>query len=226
MLNETEIESSKPLYGVAPAEEIRASVRKDGYLPIAFPLLLWGRVVDGTPYRDEWRFGWSAARRLDAAHIQFERVREALDRAPIANRLNGPVLHDVIGDAEMGIWALDKAIEIASCLSGRFGVEVPFPALVADKRPLIASLRDHYSHIEERVLGKVKQKIDDRAEEAFEYEALVLCRELTDGHDTLGIDAEATILCKTLRTYLYEAWRDLTRREGREDVARLARVPT
>jgi hypothetical protein len=66
------------------------------------------------------------------------------------------------------------------------------------------------SHIDERALGKVKEKADPSAEEAFEYAALFTRCELTDGKDSLGINKESTDLCIATRDYLIGAWTRLT----------------
>jgi hypothetical protein len=204
------------IYADAAVGKIEESPRPDGYRPISFPLLIWGRIVGnitGPPSQEEWRLFWSAARRLDTGHRQIERVREALDFASTSKGFNGQLMHDVIGDAEMGVWAIDKAIEIATTFSGLYRIELPFPRIVNEKQPLVAKLRDHYSHIDERSLGRVWRKPDASAEEAFEFEALVASRVLTDGHEFLSIDDEATKLCIATRDYIVYAWSDLVARE-------------
>ena len=97
-------------------------------------------------------------------------------------------------------------------LSGRYRIQVPVPEAVRAKQPLLARLRDHYSHIDERALGQVKGKQDPTAMEAFEFRALFTERILTDGHDRLGLDAETTTLCLALRDYLVAAWSELVNR--------------
>lgn len=82
-------------------------------------------------------------------------------------------------------------------------------------------MRDHYAHIDERALGKVHRKPNPRAEDAWEFVALLVDRQLTDGHDSLGIDGEATDLCVSARDYLVAAWTQLLAQgrstQGKED---------
>jgi hypothetical protein len=182
--------------------------RQDGYRPIAEPLWVWATVTQSQITTDTWRLFWSAARRLDTGHRQIERVREALSVLPPKGTPAGrQAIHDVVGDAEMAVWALDKALDIAHSLSGRYRITVPFPKFVLERRALVADLRDHYSHIDERALGRKKGKADPRAAaQAFEFLALVSQRILTDGNASIGIDEEATQLCIEARDYLVEAW--------------------
>jgi hypothetical protein len=157
---------------------------------------------------------WSAARRLDSGHLQIERVRENIATMPPAGSPAGRWrMHEVIGDAELAIIALDKALDvIVNKLTGSFRVELPVPPVVRAKRPLVERLRDHYSHIDERALGKVWGKASPEAEQAWEFAALFGDRKLTDGTDSLSIDDEATELCVAARGYLVAAWQQLVAR--------------
>jgi hypothetical protein len=119
-------------------------------------------------------------------------------------------MQEVIGDAESAIWSIDKALDITAGIQGRYRIAGAFPKIIEEKRPLVAALRDHYSHIDERALGKVKERADPSAEEAFEYAAIFTCREFTDGKDSLGIDEESTELCIATRDYLVGSWTRLT----------------
>ena len=135
---------------------------------------------------EEYRLVLSAARRLDIGHRQVERVRDGLaTMPPLESPAGRQRTHEVVGDAEMGVWAIDKAVEIAMSLSGRYRIRTSVPQIVRDRQALLESLRDHYSHIDERALGRVKGKEDPTAAEAFEFPALIRDRVLTDGRDSL-----------------------------------------
>lgn len=157
---------------------------------------------------------WSAARRLDSGHLQIERVREGIATMPALGSPAGRWrMHEVIGDAELAIIALDKALDvIIDKLTGSFRLELPVPRLVRIKRPLVARLRDHYSHIDERALGKVWGKANPEAEQAWDFAALFEDRKLTDGTESLSIDDEATELCVAARGHLVAAWAQLVER--------------
>lgn len=193
--------------------KIERPARPDGYRPICDPLWVWG-VIAGVPGQDAYRLFWSAARRLDTGHRQIERVRQALDSIPpIGSPAGRQSTHEIIGDAEMAVWAIDKALEIAVSLPGHFRIERPVPKVVLEAQPLVSRLRDHYSHIEERALGRIKGEPDASAEDAFEITMLVRRRVFTDGRDSLDIDDGATTLCIQTRDYLVGAWTALTARE-------------
>jgi hypothetical protein len=188
--------------------DLAAPAAPDGYRPITDSMWSFGAIVE-MPGLEEWRLLSAASRRLDTAHRHLETVRATLGATPppemssIAGRRR---IHEVVGDVETFVWALDKAIEIAKGLNGRYSIPVSFPAVVAQKEPLVASLRDHYSHIEERALGRVEGKPDPKAEEAFQSVSLVQDRKISDGTNVLGVDDQATELCIALRNYLKDAW--------------------
>jgi hypothetical protein len=192
---------------------IECPPRGDGYRPICDPLWVWGSIL-GFPSIEEYRLLWSAARRLDSGHLQIERVREGIATMPPPGSPAGRWrMHEVIGDAELAIIALDKALDvIVNKLTGSFRLELPVPRLVRVKRPLVARLRDHYSHIDERALGKVWGKTNPEAEQAWEFAALFEGRKLTDGTESLSIDDEATELCIAARSHLVAAWAQLVER--------------
>ena len=196
---------------IPPAEaRVEQPARSDGYRPITDPLWVWGRILR-VPSDEAWRLFWSVARRLDAGHRQVERIRVAIEELPpIESPAGRQAAQEVIGDAESAIWALDKALDITVGIPGRFRVAGALPTIIDQKRSLIHALRDHYSHIDERALGKVKKKADPTAEDAFEYAAIINRREFTDGTDSLGIDEEATDLCIATRDYLVRAWGEVT----------------
>lgn len=192
--------------------KIEQPARPDGYRPISDPIWVWGSMV-GFPGGGSYKLFGSAARRLDTGHQQIERVRAGLTEMPALGSIPARQrMHEIIGDAEMGVWAIDKAVAIALSLRKHFSIERPIPEFVLEKQPLVRRLRDHYSHIDERALGLVWRKPDATAEEAFEFGALIEERVFTDGRDSLDIDKETTELCIQTRDYLIGAWTDLTAR--------------
>jgi hypothetical protein len=190
--------------------KVQQPPRPDGYRPITDPQWVWGQML-GVPSEEAWRTFWSAARRLDTGHRQVERIRAAIeDLPPLGSPAGRQAAQEVIGDAEMAVWAIDKALDIAVAIQGRYRIEGAFPSIIEEKRPLVEALRDHYSHIDERAYGKVKEKPDATAEEAFEFAAIISRREFTNGWEALGLDQEATDLCIATRDYLVRAWGQVT----------------
>jgi hypothetical protein len=170
-------------------------------------------MILGFPPREQTLLLWSGARRLDGGHLQIERVRTGImDAPPEGSIAAGEAMHEIIADAELAVISLDKAVDIVVSLCGRYQLQLTVPAVVTAKRQLIADLRDHYAHIDERALGKVDRKVTPKADEAWEFAALFVDHKLTDGRESLGIDDEATELCIAARDYLRDTWAELVRR--------------
>ncbi|MBS1882342.1 MAG: hypothetical protein JSS97_05235 [Actinobacteria bacterium] len=198
-----------PVIELGPARHLEKS-RADGYWPITDRLWVRAKIL-GAPSDEAWRLFWSAARRLDSGHRQIERIRQAIDELPpIESPLGRQAMQEVMGDAEMAIWAIDKALDITLRVQRSYRIPGSFPKIVLEKRPLVEALRDHYSHIDHRALGKVRERIDPSSEDAFHFDSLFYSREFTDGKASLGIDQEATELCIATRDYLVAAWSRLT----------------
>jgi hypothetical protein len=203
----------EPVYLGPISATIECPPRSDGYRPICDPLWVWERML-GFPSISEWRMLWSAARRLDSGHLQIERVREGIaTMPPLGSPAGRWQIHQVIGDAELAIIVLDKALDIiVNKLTGSYRVKLSIPQIVLAKRPLVERLRDHYAHIDERALGKVFGKANPDAEQAWEFAALFEHRKFSDGTECLSIDDEATELCIAARDYVVAAWAELVER--------------
>lgn len=190
-----------------------------GYAPICDAMNRWAMLL-GFPPQQQYRLLWSGARRLDSAHLQIERVRSGIEGiAPEGSIAFGEDVHRIIGDAELAVTALDKGLDVAVSLHGRFQIARTMPPVVTQKRPLIGRLRDHYEHIDERALGLIWGKPDPAAEDAWNFEKIFTERAFTDGQDSLGIDAEATELCIAARGYLLGGWTELVAREHEAQAA-------
>src|ERR1700742_2186144 len=59
------------------------------------------------------------------------------DLPPLGSPAGRQAAHEVIGDAEMAIWAIDKVLDIAVAIQGRYRIEGPFPAIIEENRPLV-----------------------------------------------------------------------------------------
>lgn len=197
---------------LAGTMKVQGEARVDGYRPICDALWVWGTLL-GFPSIEGRRLMSSAARRLDSGHLQLERVRQGIETAPPEGSIAGRErMHEIIGDAELSVIALDKALDIVVSLPGRYRLPIPVPTVVMENKQLLADLRDHYSHIDERAFGKVLGVADAKAEEAWDFASLVADRTFTDGHGSLHIDGEATALCIAARDCLVKAWAHLVAR--------------
>ena len=155
----------------------------------------------------------AAARRLDTAHRQLQRVREGIADAGTGSPFARRRLLDVMGDAEMAMIALNKAITIASTLSGKYRTGAAMPQLVQDRAAFVTRMRDHYEHIEDRAIGRTKRGLDEQeAARAFEFATLVRDRLFSDGDESLSVDGEATALIIAVRDYLVACWDELIAR--------------
>lgn len=192
--------------------KIERPPRGDGYRPISDPLWVWA-AIQSFPGNDGALLILTAARRLDVGHLQIERGRDGLSALPpVESPAGRQRVHEIVGDLEMGVWSIEKAIDIALSLSGHYRIEAAIPKILPEKKPLVTRLRDHYSHIDERAFGKIKGRPDVAAAEAFKFAAIFRDRTLTDGRDSLGIDYEITALCIATRDYLVKAWQELVAR--------------
>jgi hypothetical protein len=166
------------------------SAHADGYRPICDPL--WSTAaIFGAPSRPDTLLILSAARSLDTAHLQIERVRSGLTdiadgTTPIGSLAGRAAMHVVIGDAEHAMIALALVLRVIRKLDRDYDLSVSAPGVVMQKQRLIKRLRDHYSHVDERAFGLVRKKPDVRAEEAFEFGALLASRKFTDGKVSLN----------------------------------------
>jgi hypothetical protein len=207
----SEDQSTPVVIGASGHARIESPARADGYRPICDPLWVWSALTGGAPVEETRLVVYAAARRLDAAHLQIERVREGLDRLrneapPLGSPAGRGVAHQAITDAEMAIWALDMALKVVVTLTERYQLNTPVPKLVRDAQPFVQRLRDHYSHIDERALGLFRGKPDPRAEKAWGHTAVIDARQYSDGNASLGLDDEITQLCIAARDYLVAAW--------------------
>jgi hypothetical protein len=212
MTDEEPDEAETTTAQLAITMKVEQPARSDGYRPISDSLWVWGTIL-GFPSIGESRLLTSGARRLDSGHHQLERVREGIDTAPPEGSVGSRErMHEVIGDAELAVIALDKALDIVVSLPDRYQLPIAVPATVTVKRQFIAELRNHYAHIDERALGKVHRQVNPKAEEAWDFVSLLADRTFTDGHGSLRIDDEATELCIAARGYLVRAWTHLVER--------------
>src|SRR3954454_3223888 len=195
--------------------------RADGYRRLATALQTWGSLLK-YPVDDRFWYVIGCARRLDTAHRQLERVREGLDAATEARarrRRNLEWIDEslaVLGDAELSMIALYRALKMASELEGTLGPSLKrtFPTRLSERRVSIKELRDAYEHIEHRAIGKISLKGppgDWRAHGAFSRagEELQRTRRIRYRKWSIGIYSPATALCIDLRDWLRGTWMEM-----------------
>ena len=138
---------------------LAAPAASDGYRPIAESLAMWALLM-GSPPEDQFRLVLAAARRLDTAHRQLQRVREGLaaEHLGVGSPLGRRQILEVVGDAETAMVALNKALRIALTIPGSFRVNVGVPREISQRAGFVERMRDHYEHIEARAVGKIKDR--------------------------------------------------------------------
>ena len=187
-----------------------ADPRPDGYTPLALALLeaSWWC---GWSQDAAWRYLLSAARRLDSAHRQFERLRAALD-ARDPGRPNVEEALDLMADAELAAISMYRAFQMARDLAKTLGVQlnVRFPKRVASRMTTVEQMRHAFEHIGDRAIGRVKGGDPRWAQSVFRAGGPLLdARRLRYGQWSLSVDEPATMLMRDVRRYLRYAWREL-----------------
>ena len=187
--------------------DLREEMRPDGYRPLAAGLAR-GLALRGSPKHQNWRYVITAARCLDGAHRQFERLREGLDnyRHPdVAAAFN------LATDAELAVMGLHRALEMTKEVRTRLGIARSLPVRLSRRAEGIKELRDAFAHIEERAAG-YRYKRSDPALIRSLYRgaaALLESRTIRFGRRSLGVGKPATDLMMEVREYLRATWHDL-----------------
>jgi hypothetical protein len=189
--------------------------RADRYRPLG--LMFWGY----SPIRGVHPSGvaihhfFSASRRLDAAHRQFERVRELLDRYPyepldtMQSTTAVVRFSTVLGELELGLIALNRALDMAAQV-GRYGSRVPIPEPIKRYRPIVRQLRNTYEHFEERPAGISGMPY------MIGFFGVLDDNTLFFGDWALNIRHEVTDLLIATRDFLVIAWKDMLQRAEAE----------
>jgi hypothetical protein len=177
--------------------------RPDGYRPITNPIWVWARIT-GAIDANHVRILWTAARRLDAAHRQFERLRESVDRVDDVEP--GSVewrrqLFDTLGDAELAIIALSRAMQLALGISTRLHVRVVAPKIVKHRADAVRALRRKCEHLEKDELQTLLAA-DGEGFATYRAPRLFTERRVVYEPYSLDIDREATALMIQTRDYL------------------------
>ena len=179
---------------------------EDGYAPLTNTIWTWMNIGPAPDSDTLTRYLLAAARRLDAAHRQFQRVRERLDdfdpSAP------GPharlAVFEIVGDIETAVVALSRAIDMAAKLGTLVPISTSLPASVATEAVLLTELRNAYEHIEDRAQGQVRSKPDPQALTIFDWSSLFQDGAITYAGYSLRLSDVPGLILDT-RTFLKNA---------------------
>lgn len=200
--------------------------RPDGYRPLTESTWSWARIT-GTIHPDALRVVWNAARRLDAAHREFERLREGLNRSrelrpgTIAWRRQ---VFATLGDAEMAVVALSRALQLTLRMPGRFrSLRIPVPRTVKSRAANVRSLRSKCEHLENDESQRPLIQ-DHQLVAVFRASRLFTERRIVSEPYSIGIDEEATKLMVQARDYLVKITGELS--TSRTPIAPASSGPT
>jgi len=133
---------------------------EDGYAPLANTIWTWMAIGPGPDTEVLTRYLLAAARRLDAAHRSFQRIRQRLDEFDPDDP--GPVtrlaIFEIVGDIETTIITLSRAVDMAMQVANLATITTPIPASLAAVSGSLRKIRNAYEHIEDRAQGNINRK--------------------------------------------------------------------
>jgi hypothetical protein len=177
----------------------------DGYAPLANTIWTWMNLQQ-TPGVDALaRFLLAAARRLDVAHRCFDSVRADMDRlnAESAGPNIRAVVFEIVGQVEIMVIALSRAVDMAVKLNSVVPITTTVPLSVFAAKSTLTIIRDAYEHIEDRALGRVRNTAHKHALTIFDWTSLLREDAITYGDQRLELRDVPGLLIDT-RRYLKE----------------------
>jgi hypothetical protein len=179
-----------------PAEE-------DGYVPLANTTWTWMNLQQAPGMETLARYLLAAARRLDVARRCFKRVREQMDH--LSSATGGPQiragLFEIVGQIEITVVALSRAIDMAVELNAVVPVTLLVPPSVLGARETLKDLRNAYEHVEDRAKGQVRNVPHPHALTIFNWTSLLREDAITYGDRRLKLSDIPGLLLDT-RGYL------------------------
>lgn len=180
---------------------------ESGHVPLTPALWTWLNVGEHhDPTRT--RYVLAAARRLDAANqllITVNQQRQALDQAGLGGPQIRRHLFHLVGDVEMAVVALARAVDMVRQASKLIGCPVAVPAEVTSSWDALNALRNAYEHIEDRALGQVQKKPHPDALTIFDQARLLTDSVLVYGHHELNMITEIPGILAAVRRFLKDA---------------------
>lgn len=190
---------------------------------MAVALQAWGGLTSYSGSKELFWVVMAAARRLDTAHRQLERVREGIDKLETQpRRVRLREMEDVftiLGDAQLAVIALYRAAVTAQTIESLAPqLRARFPAVVRRRINALEQLRNAYEHVEDRAQGFVArgQMDKEKAWKAMSVlgEELRGSRKIRYRRWSIGVDKPATEMCVALRSYIRAAWLELCRADA------------
>jgi hypothetical protein len=207
-----------PLFGKDSFTKTLGEDSEPKYLPCAAWILFLAMLGVG-PDPEPYRYLVSAARRCDSARRQFLRVREILAEInPEGSRDQDDVLPTLaaIGDTEMAVTALYRALDMADQARGLFRVQLKLPPALRGKKRALLRLRDAYEHIDQRARGLARDTTDpSEILSVFDFSDLLDEDAITYAGERFDINTETTGILVVLRDFIVDEWIELCILSGR-----------
>ena len=120
--------------------------------------------------------------------------------------LSGPALRraffGLIGTVELAVIALGRSIDMVTRARSLIGTTVPVPTNITNSIQAVSEIRNAYEHIEDRALGRVRQKPDPQALTIFDYRRLLDDDEIVYAGHSINLVNEVPTLLRDARQYL------------------------
>ncbi|MBX3444884.1 MAG: hypothetical protein KF774_20960 [Planctomyces sp.] len=178
-----------------------------GYVPLSPVLWTWLALGAKGPAPARTLYILAAARRLDTANLllaTIEQHREDLKQNALTSPALRRAMFELIGAVELAVVALARALTMVRGAAEAIGASTPVPQMIVESAPAIRAIRDAYEHIEERALGKVRNKQDPATLTIFEYNELIDQDRITYGIHQLDLATEVPELLHQARAFLIE----------------------
>ena len=98
--------------------------------------------------------------------------------------------------------ALGRSIDMVTRARSLIGTTVPVPTNITNSIQAVSEIRNAYEHIEDRALGRVRQKPDPQALTIFDYRRLLDDDEIVYAGHSLNLVNEVPTLLRDARQYL------------------------
>ena len=151
----------------------RSPQLQTGYKPIANTIWTWFQAF-GWPREELFRYLFATARRLDTAHAlccaTAQASRTPADEPFLKSRARW---FEALGNAELACIAFNRGITMAVECPNKFGIEIETPNIIESMLSTSKAIRDAFEHIDERAMGKVRQKQDSESLSVFSQPDLV-----------------------------------------------------
>ena len=191
-----------------------ARCRSDGYVPLTYAVMVWSGFHDKPRDARFWYFS-SLARKLDFAHLQFERVRVGIAALKTPSEYLLETAMEVLSDAEAAMTALHRACSMSEGLQQLYGAPALPRFVTIGRLKAIEELRHAYEHVDDRALGCIYRNKPDIAEAHSVFLKADFGRNLVELHQlsyrqwTFDVDSEASTVCTALRDYVMTTWKTL-----------------